>query len=182
MKELSLHILDIVENSTNAGASRVKISINENLEDNTCSIDIEDNGKGMTERELEQALDPFYSTRTTRKIGLGLSLFKQAIEQCEGQFSIYSQVGIGTKVSAKYQLNHIDRKPLGDIAGVLIQLICSFPEIYFIYQHSTGKGTFIFDSKEINETLGDVSVSDKNIRNFLNEMIHENLHEIEITY
>lgn len=181
MKELSLHILDIVENSTNANAGKVEISIIENLENNLYSVDIEDNGKGMSEKEMEKALDPFYSTRSTRKIGLGLSLFKQAAEQCNGQFSIHSLVGIGTKVSAKFQLNHFDRQPLGDIAGVLIQLICSFPEVRFVYQHTTKKGAFRVDSEEINETLGNVSVSDKNIRNFLTEMILENLNEIEIT-
>jgi hypothetical protein len=181
MKELSLHILDIVENSTNAGATRVKISINEDKHGNNYAIDIEDNGKGMSEQELEKAVDPFYSSRTTRKIGLGLSLLKQAVEHCDGKFSIHSQVGTGTKVSAKFQLNHIDRQPLGDIAGVLIQLLCSFPNISFVYEHHTNEGTFVLDSEEINETLGNVSVSDKNIRNFLIEMILENLNAIKIS-
>ena len=180
MKDLSLHILDIAENSTTAGATLIHISINENEKDDLFSIDIEDNGKGMSVKELESASDPFYSTRETRKIGLGLPLFRQAVEQCDGKFTIQSQQNMGTTIHVEYPLTHIDRKPLGDIAGVIIQLVCSFPKTSFVYEHTTNFGTFAFDSKEVKEMLGNVTVSENKIRTFLKEMIHENLQEINV--
>jgi len=112
MQDLSLHILDIIENSINAGAKRVEIMINEDLEKDILSIEIKDNGEGIDRETLEKVLDPFYTTRTTRRVGLGLSLLSQSAKEAEGDISIKSEKGVGTAVHAYFKHSHIDRRPL----------------------------------------------------------------------
>jgi hypothetical protein len=181
MTELALHILDIVQNSISGKASVIYISITESIAGNTYQIEIEDNGIGMDKETVSKVLDPFYTTRTTRKVGLGLPLFKQAVELCDGSFAIESVPGKGTRVKASMLLNHLDRQPLGDIPGVMAQLSSSFPNIDFIYHHKTDVGEYTFDTREIKETLEGMPLSDARIINFIRDMIRENLNEIKIT-
>ena len=179
MTELSLHILDVVQNSIVAKASLVEIKIDENLKSDKMIIQIIDNGNGMNQDDLKLATDPFYTHRTTRKVGLGLSLFKQAAIRSSGSFIMESEQNIGTRVTASLQHSHIDRQPLGDIAGVITLLVSSNPSVDFIYKHSTNHGEYIFDTREIKKQLGEVSISNPKIYKFIREMILENLNEIK---
>jgi len=149
MEDLSLHILDVVENSIAAEASRIIIKIIEEKNKDLLIIEINDNGKGMTEETVQRVLDPFYTTRTTRKVGLGLSLLDQAARESNGDFKIKSKVGIGTEVKAFFQYSHIDRKPIGDMKHTLLTLMISHPEINIIYEYHDGEDNYILDSKKI---------------------------------
>ncbi len=149
MEDLSLHILDVVENSVAAGASKVEILIDENISENLLVIEIKDDGRGMSEEILKKVLDPFYTTRTTRRVGMGLSLLAQASEESNGEFNIDSKVGEGTKVKATFQYDHIDRKPMGDLKSTFIALLTSYPEINFVYIHKDAEGTDILDSNDL---------------------------------
>jgi hypothetical protein len=181
MTELSLHILDIIQNSVRANASRVELVIEEIPEKDTYTITITDNGDGMEQEVLQQVLDPFFTTRTTRKVGLGLSLFKQNAELTGGSFSIESEPGKGCKTQAVFGLSSIDRQPLGDIAGTMTLLIGANPAIRFLYTHITPLSSFEFDTKEVKEELGKVPINHPDILKALNELIEENLEMIEIT-
>jgi len=149
MEDLSLHILDVVENSIEANASKIEIKIVEEENKDLLSIKIKDNGKGMNTETINKVLDPFYTTRTTRRVGMGLSLLAQASKESNGSFEIYSKIGKGTDVKATFQYSHIDRKPIGDIKSTLITLMVSYPEINFIYEHQDEKESIILDSNKL---------------------------------
>ncbi len=178
MKELSLHILDIVQNSVSAGAKTVTIEVVEDVDDNIYSITISDDGKGINKEDVEKVTDPFYTTRTTRKVGLGLPLLKQNAELAGGYFSLDTEVGKGTKVTAVFQHNHIDRPIMGDIAGVVVLNVASYQNIRWIYVHKTNISEYKFDSLEIKEVLGDLDINQTKVIKFLKEMINENLSAI----
>jgi len=149
MEDLSLHILDVVENSIEANASKIVIKIIEEKSKDSLVIEIKDNGRGMNRETINKVLDPFYTTRTTRKVGMGLSLLAQAARESNGDFEIYSKVGEGTEVKATFQYSHIDRKPIGNMNDTIVTLIISHPEINFIYEYQNEKENYILDSKEI---------------------------------
>jgi hypothetical protein len=178
MKDLSLHILDIVQNSISAKATLIQISITESISSNFYKLTIEDNGCGMSSEMVEKVTDPYTTSRTTRKVGLGLPLLKQNAELANGYLSIASELGVGTTVTAMFEYNHIDRVPIGDVAGVVVMLISMNPTINFIYTHTAPQGKYRFDTQEIKEILGDVSIRDMAIQKYLKEMIQENLEEI----
>lgn len=179
MKEISLHIMDLVQNSIRAKATQIEINIEEKPESNFLAIQIKDNGEGMTEEVAKKAIDPFFTSRTTRNVGLGIPFFKQLVEQCNGKFFLTSVPEKGTSLEAEMELNHIDRQPMGDIAGVLVLLLTANPEIRFIYSHTAKNGNYVFDTAEIKSTLGTSSIADPGILQFIREMIQENLKEIE---
>lgn len=180
MKELSLHILDIVHNSVSAGANLVQVIVNEDLSENNYDIEIRDNGRGMSEEIVKQVINPFYTTRTTRKVGLGISLFKQNAEQAGGYLKIESELGKGTNVLVRFIHDNIDRPVMGDIAGVVSMLVCGTPNVEFIYSHSISDNQFVFDSREVKEALGDVPVSSPEVVSYLKEFINSNLEELQI--
>jgi anti-sigma regulatory factor (Ser/Thr protein kinase) len=159
MEDLSLHILDIVENSITAGADRIEIKIIEDTKANIFSIEIKDNGKGMDKELLENACDPFYTTRTTRRVGLGIPMLAQAAKECMGNINVVSAKGKGTAISVSFQHNHIDRKPLGDMEQTLIILIASNPEIDFIFEHKINNNMYTLDTTEIKNDLDGVPIS-----------------------
>ena len=181
MKYLSSHILDIVQNSIRAKAKLIGIEISELPDENRLVIAITDDGKGMSPEELQRATDPFYTSRTTRKVGLGLSLFKQNAEMTGGTFRLESEMGNGTKVTAVFGLSHIDRPVMGDLAGTLLILFCSPGEADFVFQHRTPSGEFKLDTREIKQMLEDVPLNNPDIRTFLKEMLQENLEQIQIS-
>lgn len=181
MKDLSLHILDIVQNSIRAQASLIGIGITESPGENQMIISITDNGSGMSTEQLQRAADPFYTSRTTRKVGLGLALFKQNAEMSGGSFRLESELGIGTKVTATFGLNHFDRPAMGDLTGVLLLLIGSSGETDYVFKHQTPSGVFELDTREVKQTLGNVSITHPEVRVFLKEMIRENLEHIKIS-
>lgn len=178
MTELSLHILDIVQNSIAAQANLIEITVIQDQKADIVTIEITDNGKGMNEEQVKKATDPYFTSRTTRKVGMGLSLFKQAAELCNGALTIESKSGIGTKIKVFMQYSHIDRQPLGDIAGTIVLLISSNPTIDFIYKQITNKGTYVLDTKAIKKELGDVPITNPKVVKFIREMIQENIYEI----
>jgi len=159
MEDLSLHILDIAENSISAGANRIEIRILEDIKKDFFSMEIKDNGKGMSQEILEKVTDPFYTTRTTRKVGLGLPFLSQSAKEAGGDLSITSNEGKGTTVYAYFKHSHIDRKPLGNIVDTLIVLIFGNPDIDFFYEHKRNNNTYSIDTKEIKLELGGVPIS-----------------------
>ena len=153
MKELSLHLLDVAKNSVAAGATWVDISLDED-KDGRLTIVISDNGRGMSPEFLAQVTDPFTTTRTTRKVGLGLPLYRMAAEQTGGSFSIESVEGEGTTVTAVFHRDHLDCPPMGDLAGTVALLIQGSPWIDFTLLHTTPKGGYEFTTEEIRDYLG----------------------------
>lgn len=149
MEDLSLHILDIVENSIRAHAKKIEIRIIEEKKKDLLTIEINDDGKGMDEKTLKDVLDPFFTTKNTRKVGLGLSLLAQSAEESGGSIKIESKPGQGTKVKATFGYSHIDRKPLGDVHESLKVLITANPDIDFIYEYQKDNANYHLDTKGI---------------------------------
>ena len=181
MQTLSDHILDIPQNSIRAQASRVEIDLQENATEDSLVITIKDNGCGMDEATVAKVTDPFFTSRTVRKVGLGIPLFKQNAEATGGNLKIESKTGEGTIIEAKFGLSHWDRPPMGDIAGSIVILVSANPEIDFIYRHSTEKGEYTFDTNEVKEILEGVPLNDPEIVMALRQMIRENIKEITQT-
>jgi hypothetical protein len=179
MKDISLHILDIVQNSISANATMIEISIDESQAENTYCVRIKDNGKGMTQEMAKKVLDPYVTSRTTRKVGLGLPLLMLNAERTGGHLSITSDYGKGTEVEALFVYNNIDRIPLGDMAGTIVLLASANPLIEFVYTHTVNSVQYIFDTREIKEALDEVAINDVHIFKYLKEMINENLQEIK---
>jgi anti-sigma regulatory factor (Ser/Thr protein kinase) len=159
MKDLALHILDILQNSVTAGATMIKLRIDEIPDDDKYLVKFTDNGKGMDAEMVKHVTDPFFTTRTTRKVGLGLPLLKQNAERTGGSMKIHSQPGKGTEVEVEFSYKHIDRLPAGDIPGTFALTASSYPAVDFKYTHNTPQGTFVFDTAEIKDTLGDLAIS-----------------------
>ncbi len=147
MQDISLHILDIVENSVRASARTIKIRIEENIEKDWLTLEIEDNGKGMDEVTIKKALDPFFTTKAARKVGLGLPLLYQAARESGGKLEITCQAGRKTVVRATFRYSHPDRKPLGNIEETLLVLAAGHAEVDFIYEHRRKNRTYRWDSK-----------------------------------
>jgi sensor histidine kinase YesM len=159
----------------------IEISIEESQAENTYCVRIKDNGKGMTQEMAKKVLDPYVTSRTTRKVGLGLPLLMLNAERTGGHLSITSDLGKGTEVEAIFVYNNIDRIPLGDMAGTIVLLASANPLIEFVYTHTVNSEQYIFDTREIKEALDEVSISDNHIFKYLKEMINENLQEIKAT-
>jgi len=178
MKDLSLHILDIVQNSISAKATLIEITIDEDKFKNRYVLTIKDNGTGMSPEVLAKVTDPYTTSRKTRKVGLGLPLLKLNAELANGNLQITSELGVGTKVVATFDFDHIDRVPIGDIAGIVVMLASMNPNLEFIYKHITPKGEYTFDTKEIKVVLDDLPIQDLSIQKYLKELIEENLKDI----
>ncbi len=178
MKELSLHILDIVQNSIRAEATDICVKICENTLKNLLEIQIIDNGTGMDQETLNRAIDPFWTSRTTRKVGLGIPLFKAAAEACEGFLDIKSKLGEGTEVTVQFQREHIDRAPLGNMAETMSLLIMTNEHINFLYSHIFDEKEYTLDTKALREILGDVPLSNLDVVEWIKSNIKEGLTEI----
>ncbi|MEO0107058.1 MAG: ATP-binding protein [candidate division WOR-3 bacterium] len=180
MQDLSLHILDIVENSIDAGATKIEIMIDENLKKNLLKIMIKDNGKGMDKKTLKKVLDPFYTTKTVRRVGLGLSLFAQSVREAEGNIEIKSKKGKGTVVNAVLTYNHIDRKPMGNMCDTIMALIGTRGnEIDFVYEHCKDNKCFRLDTKEIKDVLNGIPINNPEVIKFLREKIKKEISRIK---
>ncbi len=179
MRELSLHIMDVIENGINAGATLITLIVSEDHKKNQLRITITDNGSGIPEGLLEKVLDPFYTTRTTRRVGLGLSLFREASRRCDGEFHVDSKDGIGTEVFASFRLDHIDMAPLGDMAGSLSCLIMGNSEVDFIYRHEVDGKSFEIDTRSIREELEGVPMNNPKVISSLTNTITESLRELK---
>ena len=178
MKDIALHILDIVNNSISAKATFIEISIDEQIDANIYALTIIDNGKGMSPEIVQRVTDPFYTTRTTRKVGMGIPLLKQNAEHTGGELIITSEEGKGTVIKVTFEHNNIDRPPNGDLAGVLTILITGNAEIDFLYTHKIGDKNVVIDTREIKEALDGVAIDNPQIVRYLSEMFEENINEI----
>lgn len=178
MKELSLHVYDLMENSIAANAKDIYLTITDSILKNDYHFVIEDNGKGMTPEFMVKVTDPYTTTRTTRKVGLGLPLIKMNSENCGGGMKLTSEVGKGTRLEFWFQHNHWDRPPMGDLAGTIVMLVSQHEDIHFVYRHITDQDEYVFDTDEVKEALGGMSMNDLSIIKYLKEMVSENLKEI----
>ena len=179
MPEISLHILDVVENSVRAGASLVKIEVLADTARNTLSITIADNGCGMSGEQLAKVSDPFFTTRSTRRVGLGIPFFKQAAEGTGGSFSIRSKEGKGTVTEAVFVLDSIDRMPLGDMTATIHTLVTCHEEMDFYYRYARDGREFTLDTREMKEILGNVPLGSPEVSGFLKEYLDENRREVD---
>ncbi len=179
MPEISLNILDIAQNSISAKASLIKISVLVSKIRDTLTVLIEDNGCGMTVEQVNKVTDPFYTTRKTRKVGLGIPFFKLAAESTGGSFSITSSVGVGTTVKAVFGFSHIDRMPLGDISSTIHTLIRYNTHIDFVYQYQVEDRGFELDTREFKQILGDVALDSYEVSEYIKEYLNENKTETD---
>lgn len=177
MKDLAMHIMDIVQNSLRAKAQLITLTIDESVEGNR-KVAITDDGVGMSKEFLERVIDPYTTSRTTRKVGLGIPLLKQNAERTAGTFAITSKEKEGTEVVATFNTRHIDCLPLGDVAGTLVLLCGANPNIAFEFFYITTKGRYVFKTSEIKETLEETAINEPKVLQFLREMITENMNEI----
>ena len=178
MRELSLHILDVVENGIAAGGNCIWITVEEDDKADQLKITIRDNGRGMPIEKLQRINDPFITSRTTRRVGLGLSLLNAAAERCEGTVRVDTEPGKGTEVEATFRHSHIDRAPLGDMAATVTTLIIGNPGIDFVYSHRIDGQEFSLDTREIRTEMEDLSLSDPVVIHHLTESIRSSLKEL----
>lgn len=174
MRELSLNVMDVAQNSVRADAHLVTITVTESDKEDSLKISIADDGCGMTEEQVSQVIDPFFTTRTTRKVGLGVPLFKLSAEQTGGSFSIESEVGKGTCTTASYVKSHVDMTPLGDINSTVSILIRCNPDIDFVFTHQTDNGSFTLDTRELREVLEGVPLDAPDVLEWITQFLEEN--------
>jgi hypothetical protein len=179
VRELSLHVLDVLENSLAAGARHIRLDIDEDVRGNRLTITIADDGCGMDAETQVKALDPYYTTRTTRHVGLGLPLLKAAAERCAGGLTLTSQVRVGTTVVAGFQRDHIDRAPLGDMVSTLMGTLLSGRDDWELeFRHRLDEREFRLDTVELREILGDVPLKHPAVREWLESYLRQGYEEL----
>jgi hypothetical protein len=178
MKDISYHILDIVQNSLNAGAGRIEVTITEESVTGRFELKISDNGCGMSEETLRAATDPFFTSSVTKKVGLGLPLLKQNAEMTGGTFDIKSMKGEGTEVTAVFDSLHIDMIPVGDLAMTFRTIIAANPDRNLIYRHCKDGEGFNVDTEDIRNNLEGVPMNTPEVLNYIVQFIRENLQEL----
>ena len=179
MEDLSLHILDITENSIRAGASKIKILILEDIKANLLLLEICDNGKGMDEEMVKRVCDPFYTTKSVRRVGLGLPLLAQTARECGGDLEIETGQGKGSTVTARFQHDHIDRKPMGDIEKTMTVLIVSHPDIDFILEHKKGNSSYALDTGDLKRQLDGIPINNPEVIKFIKNDINSWLNNVD---
>jgi anti-sigma regulatory factor (Ser/Thr protein kinase) len=177
MEDLSLHILDLAENSIDAGAGRIWITLREDRTADTFTMTLRDNGKGMDTETLQKIADPFFSTKTvrSRKFGLGIPLLAQAAHECNGRFSVVSSPGEGTTVTVEFRLGHIDRKPLGDMGATMMVLVSGHPEIDFSLTYEADGFLYSFDTAALREELEGMPLSLPSVLQLIKKDINTSL-------
>ena len=177
MKELSLNILDIIENSVAARSAKIELSVTENSKNDSLEIEVIDDGAGMTEEFAQKALDPFTTGSSKKRVGLGLPFLKEEAEACEGGLKIKSAPGKGTEVKAVFKNSHIDRPPMGDIAGTVSTVMALHPKLHLVFRYSIDGGCFTVDSKELENMFAPVPLNEpaviKGVENYIKTNIEE---------
>ena len=187
MREIALHMLDIAENSVAAGAGVIEITVEEDLPDDRLKLIVQDNGPGMPAELLQRVTNPFVTSRTTRKVGLGIPLLKAAAEACQGYFCLDSILGQGTRLAVEFQRSHIDRMPLGDLAGTWLTLIIAYPEVHWLFQYqakiqgSAVSTEFTFDDAPIKQELAGVPLTEPSILAFIRQLLQEGVSGVQQT-
>lgn len=179
MRELALHLLDIIENSVSAQADTIRITVEEDLVNDRLRMSVEDNGRGMDADMVARVIDPFVTSRTTRKVGLGIPLFKAAAEACNGGLTIQSEPGKGTSVMVEFQHSHIDRMPLGNLPATILPLVVGSPEVHWIFNYTVNGNTFTFDNQPIKEALEGIPFSDPLVLGYLREMLQTGVASVQ---
>lgn len=185
MREIALHLLDLAENSVAAGASQIKIQVTEDLVADRLRLSLLDNGKGMSAEMAQQVSDPFFTSRTTRKVGLGIPLLKAAAQACNGDLSIHSRIEKGTRIDVDFQHSHIDRMPLGNLGETMLNLIVSHPEINWLLDYKAlGQGnnllaSFDFDDQPVKEILDGISLCEPEVLSYLRGAIIEGIQSVQ---
>jgi hypothetical protein len=185
MKEISLHLLDIAENSVAAQSKNISVHVHEDQFHDLLTVCVIDDGRGMDAATVQQVQDPFYTTRTTRNVGLGIPLLKLAAEQAEGSFSLQSEPGKGAWVEAEFRHSHIDRMPLGDLASTFLTLLISHPQmdwtfLYRVTDKNKKSRDFLFESAELKSELGDISLTEPEVLTFLRGIFEEGIEEVAL--
>lgn len=178
MNDLSLHILDIAENCINAEAKNIEIIVDEDVNDDKLTIEINDDGKGVDKKIIEQMSDPFFTSRVTRKVGLGIPFLKESAQSANGSLKIDSEPGKGTKIMATFQYSHIDRKPLGDMPETLISLILRADKSEIYYRHLKKDNLFEFNTVDLKKGLKIESLQDTALLNNLKKLIQQKITEL----
>ena len=178
MQELSMNILDVAENSVRAGAALIEITVDEQPQQDSLTITIADNGCGMSPSQLEHISDPFFTTRTTRKVGLGIPFFRMAAELTGGSLNITSTEQVGTVVTAKFVLSSIDLMPLGDINETIFVLIHGSPDTDFVYTRRIGENELVLDTRSFRKILGDIPLNSPQVSGFIRDYLAENTQEL----
>lgn len=177
MRDISLHILDIVQNSIRAEASLISTSLSIDVNSDLLTVCIEDNGCGMSKDMLANVKSPFTTSRTTRSVGLGIPLFTVSCANTGGNLKIESSPGVGTKLTAIYKYSHIDRPPLGDIAETIYTLTLLNPQIDFVFS-AKKHDTFLYDTREIKATLDGLSITEPQVLEFIRGFLQEGIAEV----
>lgn len=178
LPEISLNILDITENSTKAGATEIEISVSADFEKDNLTVKIIDNGCGMDEKQVQNVTNPFFTTRTTRKVGLGVPFFKMAAESTGGKFDIKSKVSVGTSVIAEFKLSSIDRMPMGELDSTIWQLMTMHEDVNFIFNYTVNKNSFSVKSNDFKEVLGEIPFTLPEVSTYIKEYLSENIKEV----
>ncbi|GHV46127.1 histidine kinase [Clostridia bacterium] len=178
MPEISLNVLDVAQNSVKAGAKLIEITAEIDTAADSLVIQINDDGCGMTAEQVERVIDPFYTTRTTRKVGLGVSFFKMAAEMSGGEFSISSVPGTGTKVRASFGVSNVDRMPLGDMSETVRSLIVYNTHIDYLYRYRVDDREFTLSTVEMKDVLGGVPLDTPDVSAYIRDFLTENTAEV----
>lgn len=178
MKDLSMHIIDIVQNSIEAGAVKIQLLISEDSISDTFTIEVSDNGRGMDQDQLSSAADPFFTTRKTRRIGLGLPLLKAAAERCEGHMTVNSTKNKGTTVFASFRCSHIDRAPLGNIIDTLVNIIAGNPDLNLNFIHRIDDKEIVFDAHQLKTQLEDIPLNNPAVLNWIRKYLNDSYNEM----
>lgn len=181
MPEISLNILDVTENSVKAGAKLTRVSVLSDTAEGTLTVTIADDGCGMTEEQVAKVTDPFFTTRTTRKVGLGVPFFKLAAESTGGSFEITSEQGVGTTVTAVFVLASVDRMPLGDMVSTMHTLITMHPDTDFLYEYGIDGVSFVLDTREFRQLLGDIPFDVPDVSAYIKDYLRENTSEVNMS-
>jgi anti-sigma regulatory factor (Ser/Thr protein kinase) len=179
LRELALHLLDIANNSVSAHARNITIIVIEDIPSDRLYLSVEDDGDGMDSEMIQRVTDPFVTSRTTRKVGLGIPLLKAAAEACQGYLKIHSQVGKGTQVEVEFQHSHIDRMPLGSISETILALVVGCPEIHWRLIYRYNQETFEFDDQVIKQELGGIPLTEPSILEFLREYLQQGIDQLQ---
>lgn len=178
MRELALHLLDIAENSVSAKADTIQIVVEEDHAADRLRISVIDNGAGMSPEMVARVTDPFVTSRTTRKVGLGIPLLKAAAEACNGGLTIQSRLGEGTCVAVEFQQSHIDRMPLGNLASTMLTLVVGSPEVHWILRYTVDGRLFEFDDQPVKEAIEGLPLSDPEILGYLRDTLETGIRNL----
>ncbi len=179
MKEIALHLLDIVQNSLSAGAGLITVSVWIDDKNNLLSVSVADNGKGMDEETQKRVISPFYTSRGTRKVGLGIPFFKEGAEGCGGSFYLRSELNVGTTIGASYLIDHIDRPPLGDMVETMLTLCAINETVHFVLNYARNEKKFVFDTREIRLALSEeISFQTPEVMEWLKGYLAEGIEEV----